>query len=280
MQPAQLRVLLVEDDATARESLSQVLMRANYSVTAVEDGEQACDLLVERAAINPFDVVVTDLNLFEIDGLQVLRVAREQASPPEVIMLTGYGTLQTAIDALRAGAFDYLLKPYKPSELIECVGRAIERRAERSRRASAINAISATLSQLQRQTIAIEGYAPGESSAPGRPPAAMGIASLHIGDLVIDRYRQTITFAGELLHLTPIEYNLLRHLAEARGDTSPYHVIALATHDLNLTDNEAQQILKPHVYNLRRKITPDYIVNVRGVGYRLNIPDTFDPGPQ
>jgi DNA-binding response OmpR family regulator len=125
----QLRILLVEDDDTARTSLGRVLSRAGYAVHAVPDGEHAVAVL--DAAGADFDVVLTDLLLGALDGVAVLKRARALGDPPEVILLTGYGTLQTAIESLRLGAFDYLLKPCKPEELLRCIGNAAERRTGR-----------------------------------------------------------------------------------------------------------------------------------------------------
>lgn len=125
------RLLLVEDDEAARVSLSRVLGRVGYQIDMVPDGEQAIALLEAPDQHEHFDVVLTDLLLHEIDGVQVLKRARQLPDPPEVVLLTGYGTLHTAIEALRAGAFDYLLKPCKPEDLLRCIGEAVRRRNER-----------------------------------------------------------------------------------------------------------------------------------------------------
>lgn len=125
------RLLLVEDDEAARISLSRVLSRVGYQIEMAPDGEQALAMLAAPAGGQQFDVVLTDLLLHEVDGVQVLKFARQLPDPPEVVMLTGYGTLHTAIEALRAGAFDYLLKPCKPEDLLRCIGEAFRRRQER-----------------------------------------------------------------------------------------------------------------------------------------------------
>jgi DNA-binding NtrC family response regulator len=124
-------VLLVEDDDMLRLSLSQVLLRAGYSVDAVACGEHATELLSSREGRGSFDVVLTDMRLGDLDGATVLRHTRTLPCPPEVIIITGHGTLQTAIESLRAGAFDYLLKPCHPEDLLRCIGSAAQRRSER-----------------------------------------------------------------------------------------------------------------------------------------------------
>jgi DNA-binding NtrC family response regulator len=137
------RLLLVEDDEAARVSLSRVLSRVGYQIEMAPDGEQAIALLEAPARGEAFDVVLTDLLLHEVDGVQVLKRARQLTDPPEVVLLTGYGTLHTAIEALRAGAFDYLLKPCKPEDLLRCIGEAVRRRHERRAQSDAAAAADA-----------------------------------------------------------------------------------------------------------------------------------------
>lgn len=156
------RILLVEDDDAARFSLARVLERVGYQVEAVADGETAVALLDPAAAGRHFDLVLTDLVMREIDGIEVLDHARKLADPPEVILLTGYGTLQTAIDALRAGAFDYLLKPCKPDDLLRCIERAMERRA-------------ALIAQLAAVQVVARSFLPQgaeQAESQGAPPPA------------------------------------------------------------------------------------------------------------
>jgi DNA-binding response OmpR family regulator len=97
-----------------------------------------------------------------------------------------------------------------------------------------------------------------------------------VGELWIDSFQHTVSFAGESLHLTPIEYGLLRCLAQAEGRVLEYCEIARRTHGHVADKVEAHALLKPHIHNLRRKITSDYLVNVRGVGYMLVCPDNSE----
>jgi DNA-binding response OmpR family regulator len=95
---------------------------------------------------------------------------------------------------------------------------------------------------------------------------------LHVGQLTIDCFRHTATFNGQTLHLTPIEYALLLCLAEARGRVVGYSEIIRRTHGISVDEMEAQTLIKPHIRNLRRKIDPAYLSNVRGTGYVLAAP--------
>ncbi len=261
-----LDILLVEDDARMRLLLADVLAQAGYRVTPSADGSQAVQLLTAQDAVQ-YTVVISDIRLGEVDGLQVLARARSCHPPPAVILVTGYGTLETAIAALRAGAFDYLIKPFNPSDLLACVSRAVKHQATELGQAEAIRAITTVVDQLRAITPAIQIIDPVLEPIP-QPTDRL----VQVGELVIDRYRHVATFMNEPLRLTPIEYALLLCLGEMQGRVIPYAEIVRRTHNYLVEDFEAQSMLKVHIHNLRQKIDPAYLVNIRGTGYMLAVP--------
>jgi DNA-binding NtrC family response regulator len=107
-----VKILLVEDDEALRQGLEQLLVRAGYEVTGVGDGDQALGLLAGT------EVMVTDLNLPGLDGLELIRRAREERGDLEVIVMTAYGSIPTAVEAMRRGARAYLTKPFDAEELL------------------------------------------------------------------------------------------------------------------------------------------------------------------
>jgi two-component system response regulator PilR (NtrC family) len=119
-------VLVVDDEVGVREFLVVCLSRAGHHVTAAKSGADALRLLNDEE--HDFDVVVTDLTMPGVPGMEVLRHARTVATRPEVIMITAYATTDTAIEAMKIGAFDYLTKPTKVDELQIVVRRALESR--------------------------------------------------------------------------------------------------------------------------------------------------------
>jgi DNA-binding response OmpR family regulator len=254
------RVLLVEDDITARMLLADVLSSAGYDVLTAADGDAAIHVLAEQS----FDVVLTDIRMGSVDGIQVLADAKRRPRPPAVILLTGYGSLETAIAALRSGADNYLLKPCEPTDLLACIADAARRRAELLRQTDAITSITRSIEQLR-------GLSPASEHTAAVPAGSELL--IRIGRLVIDSFFHTATFDQQPLHLTPIEYALLRCLAEARGRVLSYSEIVRRTHGHITNDNDAQLLIKAHIRNLRRKIDPAYLVNVRGTGYRLAAPE-------
>ncbi len=125
MSAAPERVLVVEDERAQREALAQYLGRSGYAVTAVGSGEEA----LARLAAESYAVLLTDLRLPGADGLAVVRRARERDEETGVLLMTAYASVESAIEALRIGAHDYLLKPLILEEVARKVRRLLEHRA-------------------------------------------------------------------------------------------------------------------------------------------------------
>ena len=119
-----IKVLIAEDEDNLGAILEQFLVSRGHQVTTTRDGRAALQAL--RA--DQYDVALLDIVMPEMDGLEVLKCVREEASPPEVIIITGNGTIETAISAIRLGAYDYLSKPYRMAEIDALVRRAWEKR--------------------------------------------------------------------------------------------------------------------------------------------------------
>jgi DNA-binding NtrC family response regulator len=117
------KILVVDDERVALKNLEHVLKKEGYAVVGTESGPNALKLLAERQ----FDVVLTDLRMEKVDGLQILKKCRELYPDTEVIMITGYATLESAVDAMRKGAFHYVAKPFKLDVVRNVVREAIEK---------------------------------------------------------------------------------------------------------------------------------------------------------
>jgi two-component system, NtrC family, response regulator AtoC len=122
-----MRVLVVDDDKDVRDLLGQVLSRAHTTVSEASSGAAA----TARLAAERFDVALVDLILPDKSGLEILRWARGAEIDTEFIVLTGYADVETAVEAMRLGAYDYVSKPWKNAELVEIVGKAAEKKALR-----------------------------------------------------------------------------------------------------------------------------------------------------
>ncbi|HZX94068.1 MAG TPA: sigma-54 dependent transcriptional regulator [Myxococcales bacterium] len=118
------RILIVDDQRNMRTTTALLLRAQGYEVAEAESGEAA----LSRLLADPFDVVLTDLKMAPLDGLAVLRGALEISPSTQVIVMTGYGTVESAVVAMQHGAYDYVSKPFKESELLMRVQRALEKR--------------------------------------------------------------------------------------------------------------------------------------------------------
>ena len=130
------KILVVDDQRNMRSTLSLMLRGAGHDVTEAVDGEQACGFVDGDA----FDLVLTDLRMAGKDGLDVLRHVKDVAPMTEVLVMTAYGTIETAVEAMRNGAYDYIQKPFAEEELLVKIERAIEKR----KLAGAMNAMTAS----------------------------------------------------------------------------------------------------------------------------------------
>src|SRR6185369_748849 len=116
-------ILVVEDDAENRAAMVKVLEAAEYKVLQTDNGQQAIDILNEEDV----DILVTDLRLPVMDGVELLKRAKALEQDIEVIMITGHGTVEIAVEAIKEGAYDFITKPVKKAQLL----RAIEKAAEK-----------------------------------------------------------------------------------------------------------------------------------------------------
>jgi DNA-binding NtrC family response regulator len=163
-----IRVLLAEDERALGAILSDYLTQRGHHVVHVTDGRAALDALATQA----FDVALLDIVMPEMDGLTVLRALRESAEPPEAIIITGNGTIDTAITALKLGAYDYMSKPYRMLEIEMQINRAWEKRellrqnsllADRLARADRVTEVRTTDPQMREVLSMVEQLAPTSS---------------------------------------------------------------------------------------------------------------------
>ena len=234
-------ILVVDDEPVARQSLSEILRLEGYAVNAVPNGQAA----VEYVRTHPVELVVVDLRMPGMDGLEVVQVVNQISPETEVILLTAFGTTETAIQALRLRVHDYLLKPAPPSQVVNSVKKGLARREAR------LKARGGT------STMDVEE----------------GIAEFSLKDGTnIDLSRRQIRKKDQIIHLTPAEGRLLRVLIENPGRVYSHRELVLLVQGYDTSQREAPEILRPLVSRLRHKLEEfpslsDRIVSVRGTGY-------------
>ncbi len=165
------KLLVVDDEKNLRLVVQKEMTRQGHDVMCAEDGEAAWELLEEQ----DFDVVLCDINMPRLDGLGLLRRTRERSqNPPEVIMLTGQATVESAIEAMKLGAYDYLTKPYRIGELSALVTAAAEKqqlkvdnqrlRAQIARTHQSLPEIVADSPQMKEALRLVQRVAPSDTS--------------------------------------------------------------------------------------------------------------------
>ncbi len=291
-----MHILLVEDDDDMRQVIAFFLHEEGYQVTQAADGETASTMLATaHAQGQPFDIVITDIVMGDVDGIEVMNVAKQQPAPPEVILLTGHGSVDTAIAAVRAAAYDYLLKPCDLEKLLACVQAASAHHAEesyRSQEAEVGRQIASFVRQLYDQSE--QGEVPPVPLPPSptpllpqTPPPTGPITNatapteqryMDVGKLRIDTFRHEVSFDNQPIHVSPTEYELLVYLASIPGRVATFGDIARNTRNYEIEESEARDLVRGPIRNLRRKFDRRYLVSVRGIGFMLVDPDENGPG--
>ena len=115
-------VLVVDDEESIRISLKRMLEKEKFQVETAEDGSMA----LKKLANHPYDLVLTDIMIGDISGINVLKNIKEKYSNVLVLLMTGYASIETAIDALRLGATDYILKPCSKKEILSSINKSLK----------------------------------------------------------------------------------------------------------------------------------------------------------
>lgn len=266
-------VLVVDDEGAIRYSVTKTLERVGYQVVTASSGEEALEILVGQN----FDVVLTDIRMPGISGVDLLARIKEQSPDAIVILMTGYASLGTAVESLRLGAHDYLIKPSTSEDIRDSVKRGIERAQNLRRRRLLLDTIRSNVSELSGTALAQrlqQTPRPMKDYLPHTPPVST-TSTLTIGPLTIYPGRYQIEVEKELIDLTPTEFDLLLYLAAHRGRVVPCSELVREVRGYTVEEHEAREVIRPHVSNLRRKLKqagqdPNILVNVRGIGYRLS----------
>jgi DNA-binding response OmpR family regulator len=271
-------VLVVDDETAIRYSVSKTLQRVGYQVQEAASGEDALDLMKRST----FDVVLTDIRMPGLDGVELVRRIKDIDADTIVVLMTAYPSLGTAVEALRLGAHDYLIKPSSSQDIRQCVARGVERARNLKRRRTLLDAIRSNLTELSRsdtevgKLIAIPGARDDEKLSMMENGAESTVNTImNLGPLTIYPGRYQISVNDQSIDLTPTEFDLLLYLAAHRGRVVSCHELVREVRGYAVDEAEAREVIRPHVSNLRRKLKlsgqdEDLIVNVRGIGYRLS----------
>ncbi len=254
MNPAQ--ILIVDDETSVRFVIERTLRQEGYRLDTAACGEEAVRMIGQTT----YDLILLDLYMEPLDGLQVLSELRRAGADTVVIILTAHGSIESAVDALRLGAFDYLMKPAAPETIRQRVREGLQHRQHILRK----NQLLTQMEKLRQVLSEIESEEAEVFAAEKR--------FLRSGHLVIDRHHRTVTLGDRLLDLTTAEYDFLLCLVEATPKPVSHQDLVRLALNYDSEQSEAREITKWHIYKLRQKIEPDptqprYIRTVRYKGY-------------
>jgi len=275
-------VLVVDDEGAIRYSVSKTLQRIGYEVDEASSGEEALEMIGKRE----YDVVLTDIRMPGLTGVELLKRIKDTSPDSIVILMTGYASLGTAVESLRLGAHDYLIKPSSSQDIRLSVARGVERARNLKRRRALLDAIRSNVFELSSADMAAINAAYQDEEEDDLPPPPQQHFEDHSGDsasnnnmtlgpLTIYPGRYQISVGDKPIDLTPTEFDLLLYLAAHRGRVVSCHELVREVRGYAVDEAEAREVIRPHVSNLRRKLKQtgedaDLIVNVRGIGYRLS----------
>ncbi len=250
-------ILVVDDEPVARLSLAELLSLEGFVADAAASGEEALQLLEESS----YDLAIVDIKMPGMDGLDLVNAMQKCATDTIIIMLTAHGTLETAVQAMRQGAHDYLLKPANVNEILESVQGGLVKRRREMRRRKLLSLMERTLSALSEEA----GPLPDDE-------VLVDDRFIQVRDVLIDQKKHLATIAGEPLELTPTEFKLLVYLMSHPDQVSSPQTLVREVQGYEADPWESRSIIRVHIRRLRQKLEPvpsepSYVVTVRGAGY-------------
>jgi DNA-binding response OmpR family regulator len=258
-------VLIIDDEDSLRHTLTRVLKIAGCEVSGAADAPQALNLINTI----PLDLVYLDIHLPSMNGLEVLQNIRTSHPDLAVILFTAHASLQTAVEAIRLGATDYLVKPIDPEVFVARTRVILDEQVIERRKRD----IRERIASLQEELNSLE-----DRSAPPSPGViATSEAAdrfLKRGKFVLDLQAQRATLKERVLSLPPTAFIYLTVLARHAPEAVDYQSLVTEAQGYAVEHSEASELAKYHIHVLRqgigaRKDEAGTILNVRGVGYRL-----------
>lgn len=258
-------ILIIDDEANLRQTLARILNRAGFDVTTAENGRQGIELLDQQT----FDLVYMDIRMPDMSGLEALKVISSRFSQIPVVLFTAQPDLHTAVEALRSGATDYLLKPLKPEQIIQRTQSIIGKfKLEQRKREiqTQIQALQAELRELEATGSA--------DPAPMEKSAEASERYLKRGKLTLDLHARQVLIDTRTISIQPTAFDYLVVLARHTPNIVDYQTLAAEAQGYQTEPRESKELTKWHIHHLREALEPDkmnptLIINVRNSGYRL-----------
>ena len=259
-------ILIIDDEAGLRQTMARILLRAGFEVTTVASGGESLTIINEHA----FDLVYLDIRMPDMNGLDVLKAIHAQYPELPVILFTAQPDLHSAVEALRRGAIDYLLKPLKPETVIDRTRAILNNQHKKKRRREILH----QMDELQAELDALDGAETGERKT--SPISGDGSSDRFIkrGTLTLDLHTRRVMVDDRAVNLAPTSFDYLLVLTRHSPNIVDYQTLVAEAQGYQADAREAQELTKWHIHNIRQAIETDarnplHVINIRGSGYRL-----------
>ena len=259
-------ILIVDDEDRLRLSLSYMLQKEKYRVETATDAEEALGCLRS----NEYDLMFLDLNMPGMSGIDLLVEVHKRYPRMSVLILTAHAALESAIQAVRLGARDYLIKPVEPVLIITRVAEILAEGEEPARKKEIVSEMQNLLAEWQ--TINGQDATPTSVTLPPANPARF----LKKGNFDLDLDAHQATLDGRYIPVTGIYFDYLATLLRHAPKAVAYKTLVKESQGYDATTPEAKDLTRWRIHELRKLIEadpqhPQYILTVRGTGYRLAI---------
>jgi DNA-binding response OmpR family regulator len=257
-------ILIIDDEVSLRQTLARILQRAGFEATTVASGKEGIDIVGQQS----FDMVYLDIRMPDMGGLDVLKTIHAQFPELPVILFTAQPDLHSAVEALRRGAIDYLMKPLKPQTIIDRTRTILSDQEKKVRRREILR----QMEELQAELNILDGVE--ASTANSSPTESSSDRFVKRGILTLDLHTRRAIINDRAVNLAPTSFDYLLVLARHSPNVVDYQTLVAEAQGYQAEAREAQELTKWHIHNIRRAIESDphnliQVINMRGSGYRL-----------
>ena len=259
-------ILVVDDEGHLRQTLSLVLQKGGYRADAAANAEAALQFLIK----DPYDLIFLDLNMPGMSGIELLAEIHRQYPYIPVMILTANATLESAIQAVRMGARDYLLKPVDPSLILARVAEILAEAEQPERKREIVGQLQNLLAELQQ----LDSTDATPTSVLAALPPTDSTRFLRKGPFSLDLHARHVTLHNQFLPVTGVYFDYLVTLLRHAPKTVPNKTLVREAQGYEVVAAEARDLARWRIHELRKIIEtdpgkPQLILTVRGVGYRM-----------
>ena len=242
-------ILIIDDEVNLRRSFSLILQRVGYKVTCACSAQEGLQLL----SAGPYDLAFLDIKMPDRSGMSILPEIRQQHPEMPVLILTAHASLDTAIEAVRQGARDYLLKPIDPQQILLRTSDVLAEQSQPKRRREITTQIQNLLAELHQIDGSDGSPEPLLSALPPTDPARF----LRCGVFALDLHTRHASLNNKYVPLSPSNFDYLVTLLRHAPEPVPYQTLVRESQGYDLSRAEAREISRWQIHELRKALEED-----------------------